>query len=120
VQESGEMYLESIFVLRKKKMRVRAIDIVDFMGYSKPSVSRALSKLKADLYITVDREGYIELTDKGLGTAEKIYERHVVLSNMLIALGVDEKTALADACKMEHDISDKSFEAIKRHSEKLK
>lgn len=117
--ESGEMYLETILVLSKEKNIVRAIDIGDSIGYSKPSVSRALSKLKSDGCILVNADGAVSLTDKGREIAEKIYEKHIILSRMLMALGVDEETALADACKMEHDISDFSFEAIKKHLNKL-
>ena len=120
MQESGEMYLETILVLGKEKNSVRAIDVVERIGFSKPSVSRALTRLKADGCILVDAAGYIALTEKGHSIAEKIYERHRVLSEMLQVLGVDPATAAADACKMEHDISDASFDAIKRHLEKLK
>ena len=115
MQESGEMYLETILVLGKTKQCVRAIDIVEEIGYSKPSVSRALTKLKAGDFIRVDDNGYITLTETGRKIAETIYERHVVLSEMLIKLGVERGTALADACKIEHDISAESFAAIKRH-----
>ena len=118
MQESGEMYLETILILKGKKDIVRAIDIADGMGFSKPSVSRALSILKDDGYITVDDKGSITLTRKGSRIAKKIYERHVVLSDMLIALGVDQKTALEDACRIEHVISDKTFAAIKQHKAK--
>ena len=113
--ESGEMYLETILVLSKKQNTVRAIDIVDYMGYSKPSVSRALSKLKASDFITVDeKNGHIELTSSGRSIAEKIYERHIVISGLLVSIGVSEATALKDACKIEHDISDETFDAMKR------
>ena len=118
MQESGEMYLETILILKGKKDIVRAIDIADGMGFSKPSVSRALSILKDDGCITVDDKGSITLTRKGSRIAKKIYERHVVLSDMLIALGVDQKTALEDACRIEHVISDKTFAAIKQHKAK--
>lgn len=114
MQESGEMYLETILILGKKQNKVRAVDIVDEMGFSKPSVSRAMAKLKTDECIIVDSAGYIALTEKGRGIAEKIYERHQLLSEILISLGVDATTAAEDACKMEHDISDESLEAIKR------
>lgn len=117
MQESGEMYLENILVLGKEQKLVRAIDIVERMGYSKPSVSRALSILKSDDCIIVDEDGYISLTGKGREIASKIYDRHVIISRLLISLGVSEETALADACKMEHDISDESFSAIKAHLE---
>lgn len=115
MHESGEMYLETILVLGKKKNTVRAVDVAEDLGYSKASVSRALARLKTDGCIIVDTDGYIALTEKGRQIAEKIYERHVVLSKMLMALGVDEETALADACKMEHDLSDVTFAAIKKH-----
>lgn len=118
MHESGEMYLETILILGKKNNTVRSIDIAEEMGFSKPSVSRAVSKLKQDRYIIVDGEGHIALTEKGHELAERIYERHVVLTKMLVNLGVDEETATADACKMEHDISDVSFEAIKKHIRK--
>ena len=120
IHESGEMYLETIHVLLQKNGSVRSIDVSEHMGYSKPSVSRAVGLLKSGGYILVDKDGYITLTDTGLEVAEKIYERHTVLSNLLIALGVSEETALEDACRLEHAISDESFEAIKRHIEKLK
>ena len=115
MQESGEMYLETILILKNKQDTVRAIDVAEGMGFSKPSVSRALSILKEENYISVDEKGFIKLTRKGSMVARKIYERHVVLSDMLIALGVDRKTALEDACRIEHVISDQSFAAIKKH-----
>ena len=114
LQESGEMYLESIYVLSKESSRVRSIDVVEYMNYSKPSVSRAIGLLKNGGYITVDRDGYLKLTDEGLEIAEKIYERHKILTSFLISVGVSEQTAAADACKIEHVISDESFEAIKK------
>ena len=115
IHESGEMYLETIHVLQKKNGAVRSIDISEHMGYSKPSVSRAVGLLKKDGYITVDKDGYITLTQSGESVAQQIYERHTVLSRMLIALGVDPEVAAEDACKLEHAISNESFEAIKRH-----
>lgn len=115
LQESGEMYLETIYVLSKKSRFVRAIDVGEYMGYSKPSVSRAVGILKSGGYITVDKSGFITLTEAGLERATAIYERHTVLTAMLVGLGVDEETAAADACRMEHVISDKSFQAIKTH-----
>ena len=115
IHESGEMYLETIHVLLKKNGTVRSVDVSAHMGYSKPSVSRAVGLLKKGGYILVDKDGYITLTDTGVKVAEKIYERHTVLSNMLVALGVSEETAAEDACRLEHAISDESFEAIKRH-----
>ena len=117
LQESGEMYLETILVLSKKNSAVRAIDISEHMGYSKPSVSRAVGLLKSGGFITVDKDGYITLTEDGLAVANKIFERHTLLTHFLIRLGVDPDTASEDACKMEHAISDASFEAIKRHTE---
>lgn len=115
IQESGEMYLETIYVLSQKSRFVRAIDVGEYMGYSKPSVSRAVGILKSGGYITVDKDGFITLTETGLERATAIYERHTVLTAMLVGLGVDEETAAADACRMEHVISDKSFQAIKNH-----
>ena len=115
--ESGEMYLETILVLTIRDQTVRSIDVAKYMGFSKPSVSRAVGRLKEQGYITVDPEGNLLLSDSGRAIAEKIYERHRVLTAMLMRLGVDEQTAAEDACKIEHDISDKTFEAIKRHVE---
>lgn len=118
IQESGEMYLETILILSRKNGAVRSIDISEYMGYSKPSVSRAMGLLRSDGYIIVDGGGYIALTESGRKIAEKIYERHTVLAQALKMLGVTEPAATADACKIEHDISDESFEAIKRHLKK--
>ena len=118
LQESGEMYLETILRLSKKSSAVRAIDVGEYMGYSKPSVSRAMGLLKSGEYITVDKDGLITLTEEGRAIAEKIYERHTIITRFLMSLGVDEETASEDACKIEHDISDASFEAIKKHIEK--
>lgn len=114
LQESGEMYLETILILSKQSAYVRSIDVVEYMGYSKPSVSRAVGLLKTGGYITVDNDGFIKLTDAGREVAEKIYERHTLLTEFLVRLGVDQKTATEDACKMEHIISDRSFDAIKK------
>ena len=111
------MYLETIHVLSKKNGSVRAIDISEYMGYSKPSVSRAMSILKNADYIEVDEHGYITLTDTGLEIANKMYERHTLLTEFLIRIGVDKETAADDACKIEHHISEASFEAIKRFAE---
>ncbi len=119
IHESGEMYLETIHVLLKKNSAVRSIDISEHMGYSKPSVSRAVGLLKNGGYITVDKDGYIRLTESGLSVAEKIYERHTVLSRLLIALGVSEETATEDACRLEHAISDESFNAIKNYINRI-
>ena len=115
LQESGEMYLESIYVLSQKGGNVRSIDISEYMGYSKPSVSRAVSLLKSGGYIVMDKDNFISLTESGLEIAEKIYERHTVLTAMLVRMGVSEEIASEDACRMEHAISDETFEAIKAH-----
>lgn len=112
LQESGEMYLETILILSQKNSYVRSVDISEHMGYSKPSVSRAVSVLKAGNYITVDDDGHIHLTDSGLEVAQKILSRHGVLTQLLLRMGVSPETAAADACKMEHVISDETFEAI--------
>lgn len=118
LQESGEMYLETILVLSKKLKNVRAIDVSEHMGFSKPSVSRAIGILKGEGYVVSDENGFLELTESGLAEAEKIYERHEMLTDVLLRLGVSEKTASEDACKMEHIISEESFEAIKNHMRK--
>ena len=115
LQESGEMYLETILILSRKMGFVRSVDISEHMGYSKPSVSRAVGLLKNDGYLTMDQDGFLTLTAKGAEAAERIYERHVLLSAALMALGVDEETAAQDACKIEHDISEKSLDAIRAH-----
>ena len=120
IYESGEMYLETIHVLLSKNGAVRSIDISEHMGYSKPSVSRAVGLLKKDGYIQVDGDGYITLTDAGTDVAMKIYERHTILSRMLIQLGVSPETAAEDACRLEHAISDESFQAIKQHLQKIR
>ena len=115
IHESGEMYLETIHVLLKNHGAVRSIDISEHIGYSKPSVSRAVGLLKSGGYILVDKDGYITLTESGIAVAEKIYERHTMLTRLLVALGVSEQTASEDACRLEHAISDESFNAIKRY-----
>ena len=115
LQESGEMYLETILILSREKGSVRSIDISEYMGYSKPSVSRAVGLLKSGNYITVEDDGHILLTDEGRQIAEKIMSRHTLLTRMLESLGVSRETAAADACKMEHVISDETFNAIKNH-----
>ena len=120
VHESGEMYLEAIHVLTRKTGHVRSIDVSEYLGYSKPSVSRAMGILRTGEYITVDKDGAITLTDSGREIAEKIYERHTLLTRVLMRMGVCEETAAADACKLEHAISDESFEAIKRFVATLK
>ena len=116
LQESGQMYLETILILSKNNKPVRSIDIADYMGLSKPSVSRAMGKLKSEEYIIMDKNLHITLTESGKAVAEKIYERHRILTKFIMKLGVDEETASADACKIEHDISDKTFEAIKTYA----
>ncbi len=119
LQESGEMYLETVYILTQKSDSVRSIDICEYMGYSKPSVSRAIGLLKNGGYITVDGKGYITLTEEGTAVALKMFERHTMLTNFLVRLGVDEKTASEDACKIEHHISEESFNAIKNHAIKF-
>ena len=114
LQESGEMYLESILVLSESNPNVRSIDVCEYMGFSKPSVSRAINLLKNGGYVNMDKDGYLTLTDSGLAVARKIYDRHRLLTEFLVSLGVDEGIASADACKIEHHISDESFEAIKK------
>ncbi len=112
--ESGENYLEAILRLSKKQTEIHAIDIVNILGFSKPSVSIALKKLKDDNYIEIDSNSHITLTEKGLNIAEKIYERHVIITNLFVSLGVNEEVAETDACKIEHDISNETFDAIKK------
>ncbi len=114
LQESGEMYLETIYVLSQESQSVRAIDVGEYMGYSKPSVSRALSILKKAGYVITDENGYLSLTGSGLEVAKKTYERHKILTRYFVKIGIDEETASVDACKIEHVISDKTFEAIKK------
>lgn len=120
LQESGEMYLEAIYVLSKSLSLVRSVDVSEYLGYSKPSVSRAVGLLKNGEYITVDADGGLVLTDSGREIAQKIFERHTLLSALLVKLGVSGETAAADACKLEHAISDESFQAIKRFTENMK
>ena len=115
LQESGEMYLETIYLLTKENHNVRSIDVCEHMGFSKPSVSRAVGLLKAGGYINVDKDGYITLTEVGRDVAIKMYDRHKLLTDFLVSLGVDRQTATADACKIEHHISDESFDALKRY-----
>ena len=114
IQESGEMYLETILVLSKENSHVRSIDIGEYMGFSKPSVSRAVGLLKSGGYIDVDADGYITLTELGLELANKIYERHNILTRFLVSIGVSEEIASQDACKIEHVISDETLNAIKK------
>ncbi|MCR5341582.1 MAG: metal-dependent transcriptional regulator [Saccharofermentans sp.] len=115
MQESGEMYLESILVLSQKDEPVRSLDVARYLGVSRPSVSRAMAILKTGNYVNIDSQGYITLADAGRKIAEKIYERHVVLTKFFTSLGVDVKTAEEDACRIEHVISDAAFEKVKKH-----
>ena len=117
IQESGEMYLETIYVLSKKSADVHSVDVGEHMGYSKPSVSRAIGLLKKAGYVLMEKNGALTLTEEGRRVAEKIYERHTVLTDFLVRLGVDPAVASKDACKLEHGISDQSLEAIKRFTE---
>ena len=119
VHESGEMYLEAIYVLYEKTGFVRSIDVSEYLGYSKPSVSRAMGILKKGEYIHVDADGGLALTEKGLDVAKKIYARHTLLTNLLVRIGVSQETAAADACKLEHAISDESFEALQKYAENV-
>ena len=118
MQESGEMYLETIYVLSQRSQSVRAIDVGEYMGFSKPSVSRAVGLLKKDGYIVTDEAGSLNLTETGEEKARSIYERHTVLTKLFVRLGVDEETAAGDACRIEHYMSDKTFDAIKAHMAK--
>ena len=120
LQESGQMYLETILILSQENSNVRSIDVCEHMGFSKPSVSRAVGLLKNGGYITVDKDGYITLTECGREIAQKIYDRHRVLTEFLTSIGVDAEVASADACKIEHHISDESFAAIKKYVDRIK
>lgn len=119
LHESAEMYIETIYRLSCKSQFVRSIDVAQSLGYSKPSVSRAVTRLRQDGYLLMDKNGFLTLTDTGNAVAQKIFERHTVLSGLLVSLGVDEKTAAQDACRIEHVISDESFAAVKRYLEQL-
>lgn len=114
IQESGEMYLETILILSNSQPHVRSIDVANYMNYSKPSISRGVGILKEDGYVIMDESGYLTLTESGRKIAEKIYERHVVLEKLLISIGVSPETAERDACKIEHVISEETFETIKK------
>ena len=115
LHESAEMYLETIYHLLQERSSVRSVDVAESMGYSKPSVSRAVGLLKQGGYLLMKKDGSLVLTEMGLATAQKVYERHTILTNLLIRLGVSPETAAEDACKMEHVISDETFEAMKKH-----
>lgn len=119
IQESGEMYLESIYVLSQRSAQVRSVDVGEYLGYSKPSVSRAVGLLRSGGYLVMDKDGLLTLTETGLQIAKKIYERHTLISQLLERLGVSPQVAAADACKIEHAISDESFEAIKAYVQTL-
>jgi Mn-dependent DtxR family transcriptional regulator len=119
LQESGEMYLETIFRLTQTKNRVRAIDVCQEMGYSKPSVSRAMGLLKDGGFITADADGYLHLTETGLEAAKKTYERHTLLTTLFEKIGVPAEIAAEDACRIEHCISDTTFAALKAHVDAL-
>ena len=117
LQESAEMYLETIYVLSQKSSSVRSVDVAESMGYSKPSVCRAVGLLKSGGYLTMAEDGLLTLTQEGIDAAKKIFERHTVLSNFLMRIGVGEKTAATDACRIEHVISDETLSAIKKYME---
>lgn len=117
LRESGEMYLETVLLLSEKDEHVRSLDVANHLGFSKPSVSRAVGNLKSENYINIDQQGYITLTDKGESIARKILEKRKVLKDLIMSWGVDEKTAAADACKIEHVLSDETFAAIKKNIE---
>ena len=117
LHESAEMYLETIYTLSQSNRSVRSIDVAEALGYSRPSISRAVGLLKKNGYLTVDGDSFLILTEKGIAVAQKIYERHTLLSNLLIRLGVNPETAAEDACKIEHVISDETFEALKKYSD---
>ena len=119
LHESAEMYLETIYTLSLTKAHVRSIDVAEALNYSRPSVSRAVGLLKKDGYLLMDDDGFLRLTELGSNTAEKIYERHAILTKFLVQLGVDESVATDDACKIEHHISDESFDALKRYAAKI-
>lgn len=118
IHESAEDYLETILILKERIGQVRSIDIATEMNYTKPSISVAMKKLRENGYILVDKDGFITLTDSGHKIASDIYNRHQVLTNFFVSLGVDAKTAAEDACKIEHDLSAQTFEKIKEHAEK--
>lgn len=115
IHESAEDYLEAILMLKEQKGVVRSIDVVNELGYSKPSISVAMKHLRENSYVLMDDEGYLSLTNKGYVIARRVYDRHQVLTKALMALGVSEQNAAADACKVEHDLSEESFDKIREH-----
>ncbi|MDY6315512.1 MAG: metal-dependent transcriptional regulator [Clostridia bacterium] len=119
IKESAENYLEAILIIQNKKGNARSIDVANYLGFSKPSVSVAMKSFREEGYVTVDDAGDLILTDKGMEIASKMYERHQTIAKALIKLGVDEKTAYEDSCRIEHDISDETFNAIKNHLSKM-
>ncbi len=119
IQESGEMYLESIYVLSQNSTQVRSVDVAEYLNYSKPSVSRAVGLLKSGGYLLMDKDGFLSLTESGRVIAQKIYARHTLICQLLERLGVSPEVAAADACKIEHAISDESFEALKTFADQL-
>lgn len=119
LQESGEMYLETVYILSQRSEYVRSLDVAEYMGFSKPSVSRAMSLLKEGEYITADSKGFLHLTPKGMKVAQTMFERHTLLTSFLERLGVSSDTASRDACKIEHHISAETFDAIKKYAENL-
>ena len=120
VSEAIENYLETIYILSQRQNEVHAIDICTYLSYSRPTVSIVLRQMRENGLVTVNEDNHIHLTDEGLAIASRIYERHTVLSDMLMSLGVNQETALRDACKIEHDLSDETFEAIKRHARRMR
>lgn len=120
LRESGEMYLEAIYVLGMRGAPVHSVEVGEYLGFSKPSVSRAVGILKQQGFVAADGEGHLSLTESGLAVAEKIYERHTLLTEFLMRLGVSREVASEDACRIEHHISDESFEAIKRHGQRYR
>jgi Mn-dependent DtxR family transcriptional regulator len=119
LQESGEMYLETIYTLTRERASVRSIDVCEHMGFSKPSVSRAIGLLKSGGFVQVDAKGYLTLTAQGEEVAKRTFDRHRLLKEVFVRLGVDEAVADADACKIEHHISDQTMEALKKHLDEL-
>lgn len=118
LQESGQMYIEAIYVLLQRTPNVRSVDVAEYLQYSKPSVSRAVGLLKKEGLIRMDDAGYLQLTEAGLSLGKQIYERHTVLTELFVNLGVDRETAVEDACRIEHYISEKTFSAVKEHMRK--